>query len=155
MRNYFEWFIRHEKLIATITLVLVIALVLQMKYCKARVEPESEMLVLRPQAGPTSQPPPNGASGVSGKWLMTVEKKKGGTQTWTLTLEQSGEALKGVINSEGGDLPVTGTIKGKSINLSAKRYGVSVEFPATLDGDTMVGTMSVLTVTRQWRAKRE
>ncbi len=48
---------------------------------------------------------------------MTVQKRKGGSQIWTLSLEQNGESLKGVISSEGGDLNVTGTIKG-TINLS-------------------------------------
>jgi hypothetical protein len=62
--------------------------------------------------------------------------------------------IKGVINSEGGDLPVAGTIRGQSIKLSAKRFGVTVEFPATLTGDTMTGTMRAMTVTRPWTAKR-
>jgi len=85
---------------------------------------------------------------------MSLQRRNGGTQTWTLTLEQNGEMLKGVINSEGGDLPVAGTIKGKSINLSAKRFGVTLEIPATLNGDTMTGTMHALTVTLRWTAKR-
>lgn len=86
---------------------------------------------------------------------MSIRKRKGGTQTWTLTLEQNGEMLNGVINSEGGDLPVTGTIKGQTINLSAKRFGVTVEFPATVNGDAMTGTMHALMVKRQWTAKRK
>jgi len=85
---------------------------------------------------------------------MTVYGKRGATQTWTLTLEQNGEQLKGVLNSEGGDLPVTGTIKGNVIDLSAKKFGVTVEFPAVLRGETMEGEMRVLTVNRHWTAKR-
>jgi hypothetical protein len=69
-------------------------------------------------------------------------------------LEQNGEQLKSVINSVGGDLPVAVTIKGQKINLSAKRFGVTVEFPAVLQGETMAGEMRVLTVTRQWTSKR-
>ena len=64
------------------------------------------------------------------------------------------EQLTGVINSEGGALPVAGTIKGPAIDLSAKRFGVTVEFAAILNGDTMTGTMRVVTVNRQWTAKR-
>ena len=85
---------------------------------------------------------------------MSVQKPKGGAQIWTLTLSQNGEKLSGVINSEGGDLAVTGTIKGQSIDLSAKRFGVILELPATLQGDTMNGTMRVLMIKRQWIAKR-
>ena len=84
-----------------------------------------------------------------------MQKRSGGTQAWTLRLEQDGERLKGVINSEGGDLPVSGTIKGSSINLSAEKFGATVEFPATVNGDSMTGTMSVLTVTRHWTARRK
>jgi len=86
---------------------------------------------------------------------MSVHKRKGASQIWTLTLEQESEKLKGIINSEGGDLLIEGTIKGQSINLSAKRFGVTVEFPGTLDGDTMRGTMRALIVKRQWVAKRK
>ena len=62
---------------------------------------------------------------------MSVQKRSG-TQIWTLKLEQDGERLKGIINSEGGDLPVTGTIKGQTIKLSAKRFGVTVFLTETL-----------------------
>jgi len=153
MREYFEWLVRREKLVVAITCVLVIALVVQIKFCKTRDEPEANP-ILRPQGATRAAPSSTSTIGIAGRWEMSIRKRKGGTQTWTLTLEQNGEILTGVINSEGGDLPVTGTIKGQSINLSAKRFGVTVEFPATLDGDTMTGTMRALTVTRQWTAKR-
>ena len=86
---------------------------------------------------------------------MSVPKRSGGAQTWTLKLEQDGEALTGVITSEGGDLPVSGTIRGQAVTLSAKRYGVTVEFPAVVEGDTMSGTMRALTVNKTWTAKRK
>lgn len=153
MREYFQWLVRHEKLVAAITCALVIALVVQMKFCQPRSGPEANLTSSQPEAGPSTTPAAS-TIGVSGRWEMSIQKPKGGTQTWTLTLEQSGETLKGVINSEGGDLPVTGTIKGQSISMSAKRFGITVEFPATLSRDTMVGTMRALTTTRQWTAKR-
>ena len=153
MREYFEWLVRHEKLLVAITFALVIALIVQMNFCKARIEPEANLLPSQPQANQFTQPS-GSTSNVAGRWETSIQKRKGGTQIWTLTLEQNGEMLKGVINSEGGDLPVTGAIKGQSINLSAKRFGVTVEFPATLTGDTMTGTMRVVTVTRPWTAKR-
>jgi len=153
MKEYFGWLVRHEKLVASTTLALTVALGVQMKFCTARVGPQAEAPPGQSREVPAAAQP-SSVNGVAGKWEMTVEKRKGGSQTWTLTLEQSGESLKGVINSEGGDLPVAGSVKGQTINLSARRHGVTVEFPATLDGDTMTGTMRALTVTRQWRAKR-
>jgi hypothetical protein len=93
-------------------------------------------------------------SGLTGIWDMSVQKKSGGVQNWRLTLRQEGDALSGVITSEGGDLPVNGTVKGNEISLSAKRFGATVYFPATFDGETMTGTMSVLMIRRQWSATR-
>ena len=153
MTGGFEWLVRHEKLVAAITFSLVIALVVQIKFCKTRVEPDASLIV-SPQGASGSTSSSNSSFGISGRWEMSLQRRNGGTQTWTLTLEQNGEMLKGVINSEGGDLPVAGTIKGKSINLSAKRFGVTLEIPATLNGDTMTGTMHALTVTLRWTAKR-
>lgn len=151
MRRCFDWLIEHEKLLAGVTLVLVVALVAQIKFCKARDEPDVNFA----RSLPSSQlEKPSGSTiNVAGIWEMNVQKRSG-TLSWTLKLEQHGEQLTGVINSEGGDLPVTGTIKGQAINLSAKRFGVTVEFPAILNGDTMTGTMRALTVNRQWTAKR-
>ena len=165
MREWFQWLVRHEKLLAIITGALLIALIVQMKSYQTRVEPDANLTSQQAQASPTAPPlsqpersrtapAPSSTEGISGTWEMSIHKPKGGIQTWTLTLEQSGEILKGVINSEGGDLPVTGTIKGRSISLSAKRFGVTVEFPATLNGDSMTGEMHALTITRQWTAKR-
>jgi hypothetical protein len=155
MRKCFDWLVRHEKFVVAITISLVIALVVQMKFCKTRVEPEATLILNPPLVSQIStSPSPGSTTGISGTWEMSIKRKKGGTQIWTLTLEQNGEILTGVLNSEGGDLPVTGTIKGKSINLAAKRFGVTLEIPATLNGDTMTGTMHALTVTLHWTAKR-
>ena len=151
MRKCFDWLIEHEKLLVGVTLILVVALVLQVKFCKARVEPDASFT--RSQPSSQLENPSSSAISIAGAWEMSVQKRSG-TQTWTLKLEQDGEHLTGIINSEGGDLPVTGTIKGQSINLSAKKFGVTVEFPAILKGDTMTGTMRALTVNRQWTAKR-
>ena len=150
MGGSFQWLVRHEKLVATATVLLIIALVVQVKFCKGRIGPERT----QPLASPTPQSP-GPMVDVSGKWEMSVQKRSGGAQTWTLTLRQNGAALTGVITSEGGDLPVGGIIKGQAVTLSAKRYGVTVEFPAVVEGDTMTGTMRVLSVSRQWAAKRK
>jgi hypothetical protein len=150
MGSSFEWLVRHERLVASVAVLLLIALVVQVKFCKGRIRPGVT------QTGERQAPrPPGSRSDVSGRWEMSIKKRSGETQTWTLTLEQNDEALKGVITSEGGDLPVSGTIKGQAVTLSAKRYGVTVEFPGTVEGDTMTGTMRALSVNRQWSAKRQ
>ena len=156
MRRSFDWLVQHEKLLIGVTFALALLLVIQIKFCKSHVEQEpTSAEVPTPSQSPSpSENPSIAKGGVSGKWEMTVQKRRGGTQNWTLTLEQNADQLKGVINSEGGDLPVTGTIKGNIINLSAKRFAVTVEFPAVLQGDTMEGEMRVLTVNRHWTAKR-
>src|SRR5215208_2875788 len=150
MGGSFEWLVRHEKLVATVAVLLIIALAVQVKFCKGRIGAEGA----QPLASPTPRSPGSKID-VTGRWEMSVEKRSGETQTWTLTLEQTGEALTGVITSEGGDLPVSGTIQGQAVTLSAKRYGVTVEFPAIVEGDTMTGAMRVLSVNRQWAAKRQ
>jgi len=43
MRKYFEWLVRREKIVAAITIVLAIALVVQMRFCKVPVLPEATM----------------------------------------------------------------------------------------------------------------
>jgi hypothetical protein len=151
MRKCFDWLVEHEKLLIGIVLVLVVCLVLQQKFCKPTAELNDGFVLTQPprQLENSLGSAPN----IAGVWEMSLQKKSG-TNTWTLKLEQDGERLSGIINSEGGDLPVSGTIKGQNISLSAKRFGVTVEFPGVLNGDTMTGKMKVLSVDRQWTAKR-
>ena len=149
MDRYFAWLVRHEKLVAAVTVVLIVALIAQIKVRRDRAELETSRAIAN-----QSFTTPQARGDLAGTWEMSVRKPRGGTQTWTLTLEQNGEALTGVINSEGGDLPVSGTVKGQSINLSARRFGVTVNFPATFDGTIMTGNMRVLAIDRQWTAKR-
>ena len=153
MRALFDWLVRHEKSIAAVFALLIIALLVQLKFFKRPDESKTRAARERAPEARTSGRTV-ATENVAGRWEMQVQKRKSGVQTWTLTLRQSGEALEGVINSEGGDLPVSGTIRGTALKLSAKRFGATVEFNATADGDTMSGRMKVLTVDRAWTAKR-
>jgi hypothetical protein len=157
MKDSFAWLVRHEKLLAALTLTLLLALFVQIRFYRGRVETEASPLVIQEPTttGRDATTARAAQKSVAGIWEMSLRKKNGGAQIWTLTLAQDGDALKGNINSEGGDLPVAGAIKGNVINLSAKRYGVTVEFPATLEGDEMRGTMRALVVERTWTAKRK
>lgn len=153
MKNLFAWLVKHEKLVGAVTLALVAAMFAQSRCRKVSAPPETTLPASQPQV--TSEPQPTGGGeSAAGLWEMSVRKRKGGAEAMTLTLGQNGESLSGVITSEGGDLPVSGTIKGRQVNLSAKRFGMTVEFDATLEGDTMSGTMRALVVSREWTAKR-
>jgi hypothetical protein len=152
IRQLFDWLTEHEKSLIAMTFVLMVALVVQVRFCGSNVG--SDVTVSRSQAETAPSVQTSSPSGLTGIWEMSVQKKSGGVQNWTLTLTQNGDALSGVITSEGGDLPVNGTIKGDEISLSARRFGTTVDFPATFDGRTMTGTMKALMIRRQWTAKR-
>lgn len=153
MRRCFGWLVEHEKLLVGVTLLLVALLIIQIKFGKTRTDSDAALAQRRPDASHVERSSDSEIN-VAGVWEMSVLKKRGGTQTWTLTLRQDGRKLSGIINSEGGDLPVTGTIENRNIELSAKRLGVTVEFPATVDGNVMTGDMRVMTVNRRWTARR-
>jgi len=153
MRRLFNWLIEHEKFLTVVTLALLITLVLQMRFCGGKTG--HDVTVSSNQTKLESPGTNMGMPGsLTGIWEMSVQKRSGGVQNWTLTLTQNGEALSGIITSEGGDLPVSGTIKGNEINLSGKKFGTTVEFPAKFDGEVMTGTMKALIISRQWTAKR-
>jgi hypothetical protein len=153
MKALFDWLVRHERSVAALLLLLLVALFVQLKFFRRPGESKTGTVAVgaRLRAADST---PAATESVAGRWEMQVQKRKGGAQTWTLTLEQSGEALQGVIKSEGGDLPVNGSVRGSALKLSARRYGVNVEFDATVEGDTLRGRMKVLTIDRAWTAKR-
>jgi len=155
MGELFDWLVERERYVVAITICLVIALVVQAKFCKSSLAPEPTQLRTAQEAIPAPSSLSTADGITAGEWEMTVRKKKGGVQTWTLKLEQDGSMLKGVLNSEGGDLPVSGTINGSEVRLTAKRFGFTLEIPAILNGDTMTGTMRVMTIKLEWTAKRK
>jgi hypothetical protein len=154
MKKAFDWLVRHEKSVFVVAAGLVVVLGLQ-TYFKGNnrtLETRSPQANISPASAPLIENANNPHS-VTGKWEMLVQKRKG-TTSWILILEQNGEALSGMIKSEGGDLPLTGTIKGRGIQFAAKRFGVKVEFLASINDDAMTGQMHVLTIDRKWTAKR-
>ena len=82
---------------------------------------------------------------VSGTWQFTIHDT-GRTFTPTFTLTQKGDALTGTYKNSQGDNPASGTIKGIEVTLNAQITGQdgnkrTVTYIATVDGDTMGGTM--------------
>ena len=98
-----------------------------------------------------------GAS-VAGKWELTSEGRQG-PMTRNMTIEQTGENIKGVISGQRGDQDFTGTVKGKDITFTVKfktQNGNerSIEYKGTVDGDNMKGTIETPQGSREWTAKR-
>jgi hypothetical protein len=64
----------------------------------------------------------------------------------TLKLTQDGTALTGTIGGERGNADVKGSVSGNNVNFSATRKGqrgtFTMNYPGTVDGDTINGTIS-------------
>ena len=73
MGGSFEWLVRHEKLVATVAVLLIIALAVQVKFCKGRIGPVGT----QPRASTTPQSP-GPVVDVAGKWEMSIQKRGGG-----------------------------------------------------------------------------
>ncbi len=82
---------------------------------------------------------------VSGTWQFKIHDQ-GRIFTPTFTLTQSGTSLTGTYKNSQGDNPASGTVKGIEVTLNAQITGRdgekrTVTYIATIDGDTMGGTM--------------
>jgi hypothetical protein len=85
------------------------------------------------------------AAGVAGTWTLSVESPRG-TRDSTLILAQEGEAITGTMKSQRGDVPVSGTLKGKAIafgyKMSMQGNEMDIQYTGTVEGDAMSGTVS-------------
>lgn len=83
---------------------------------------------------------------VAGRWELTVETQMG-TGTPHFDLEQNGSAVTGTYQGQFGEAPVSGTIKGKDLQLSFKvnAQGMDYEivYTGTVEGDTIQGKVSL------------
>lgn len=82
---------------------------------------------------------------VSGTWQLTINDT-GRIFSPTFTLAQNGTSLTGTYKNSQGDNPASGSIKGTEVTLNAQITGRdgnkrTVTYIATVDGDTMGGTM--------------
>ncbi len=92
-------------------------------------------------ATPENIPP---SAGLSGNWLLTVESPMGRDEVET-TFEQSGHRLGGFMKSAGTNVPIEGTLEGKSVNfgmsLEVRGQPLKFDYVGTVEGDTMSGTV--------------
>lgn len=98
------------------------------------------------------------AADVAGAWDMEQQGRNGPLHQ-TLTIQQSGAALKGAIKGPNDEIPITGTISGNKISFSLKfkgRGGEEIhEYEGTVTADAMSGTMKVDDRSIEWSAKRQ
>lgn len=79
---------------------------------------------------------------VTGDWDLTITSPNG-TRSSKATLKQDGEKLSGMFKSQRGELPITGSIKGKAIKLSYtvkfQDQDLAITMTGNVDGDAMKG----------------
>lgn len=79
---------------------------------------------------------------VTGDWDLTITSPQGAREA-KASLKQDGEKLSGVFKSQRGDLPITGSIKGKEIKISYtvkfQDQDLSITLTGNVDGDAMKG----------------
>lgn len=99
------------------------------------------------------------AAEVAGDWEMTSEGRRG-TQTQAFTIVQDGEKITVTMEGRMGEMTGEGTCKGNEIEWTITRETPRGDFTfvykATVDGDTMTGTVSMgERGEREWTAKKK
>jgi len=109
---------------------------------------------------------------VAGTWSLTLAPAEGGggggqgggggaPMPQTLTLMQDGTKVTGTMSGgRGGDVPVTGSVSGSMFTFSVTRQGrdgntMTINYSATVTGDTMSGKMSGGRGDREFTAKKQ
>lgn len=83
-------------------------------------------------------------SGISGEWDLTVNGPEGPIVA-TASLKQDGEKVTGAIQIPQGNAEMTGSLKGKALNLSFSIAGpngaLEIKVTGEVDGATMKGVI--------------
>lgn len=94
---------------------------------------------------------------VAGTWEMTSQGRRG-TRTQTLTIQQDGSTIKGMVKGERGEAPLEGSVTGNKINFKITREtpngSFTIEYTGTVDGDSLKGTSHSERFDGEWNAKR-
>lgn len=96
---------------------------------------------------------------VTGKWESKFTTPQGETRTTTFTFKQEGDKLTGTVSGGmGGETPLEGTVKGKEVKFTVTRQTpngeMKSEYTATVEGDTMKGTVESPRGKRDWTATK-
>ena len=95
---------------------------------------------------------------VAGTWQMSSEGRNG-PMTQTLTIQQDGATIKGTLSGPRGESSFEGgTVAGNKISFTIKRETpngtFTMDYSATVDGDSMTGTIHSERFDRKFTAKR-
>jgi hypothetical protein len=89
---------------------------------------------------------PGAHADVSGTWEMAVETAAG-SGTPTFVLKQDGDRLTGQYTGQLGEAPVTGTVKGASVefgfDISVQGTTLHVTYAGTVEGSSMKGAVKL------------
>lgn len=94
---------------------------------------------------PTAPPPPAArVTDISGTWELNVESPMGSRASDAI-FTQEGGTLGGKMVSPRGEVPLTGTIEGDTvnfgINVNVQGQSLQIDYTGTVTGDTMSGTV--------------
>jgi len=96
-------------------------------------------------SAPAPAPAPVGAN-ISGSWSLSVETPMG-ARDMKLVATQAGEALSGSVQTEMGELPITGKVTGNNVafvmNVNAQGMELKIDYAGTVEGDAMKGTVKL------------
>ncbi len=100
-----------------------------------------------------------GNAKVDGKWESKFTTPQGDTRTTTYTFKMEGDKLSGTVSGGmGGDTPLTGTVKGNEVKFTVTRQTpngeMKSEYTATVEGDTMKGSVESPRGKRDWTATK-
>ncbi|MBI1739217.1 MAG: hypothetical protein HYR58_08210 [Acidobacteria bacterium] len=100
-----------------------------------------------------------GNANIAGKWESKFTTPQGETRTTTFTFKQEGDKLTGTVSGGmGGETPLEGTVKGKEVKFTVTRQTpngeMKSEYSATVEGDTMKGTVQSPRGSREWTATK-
>jgi hypothetical protein len=97
-------------------------------------------------------------SGVAGDWAVTFNSPQGARDA-TMTMKVDGTAVTGSIASEIGDIPVKGTAKGNTFNLTmdvqTPNGNLSISMTGEVTGDSIKGTLDFGQGTGDFTGKRK
>ncbi len=84
-------------------------------------------------------------SSVAGEWAASMNTP-GGPRPFGLVFKVDGEKLTGTVKRSSGDVPLSGSVKGKDISFSYTiNYNgndLTLTFTGKIDGDNIAGTVS-------------
>jgi hypothetical protein len=87
------------------------------------------------------------AADVAGTWALTIESPNGPLDV-TLTLKQDGDKLTGIVSSQMGEAPITGTVKDSAVeftmNFDANGAAMVLLYKGKIDTDGKIaGTIDL------------